>query len=129
MYEGTTLVRQPATATRSLTTVVHRIVADAGPDAARRFVEFFTATIRNPNTREAYARAVRGPFINRARQMADNGRPTLAEQDLDELDAIKEYANRFHHDSNPAWDVVVNNINEIELLGFVQRVIAFATRR
>ena len=62
MYEGTTLVRQPATATRSLTTVVPRIVADAGPDAARRFVEFFTATIRNANTREAYARAVRGFF-------------------------------------------------------------------
>ncbi len=59
MYEGTTLVRQQATATRSLTTVVPRIVADAGQDAARRFVEFFTATIRNPNTREAYARAVR----------------------------------------------------------------------
>lgn len=59
MYEGTTLVRQPTSATRSLATVVPRIVADAGPDAARRFVEFFTATIRNPNTREAYARAVR----------------------------------------------------------------------
>lgn len=59
MYEGTTLVRQLATARRSLTTVVPRIVADAGPDAARRFVEFFTATIRNPNTRETYARAVR----------------------------------------------------------------------
>ena len=59
MYQGTTLVRQPAITTRSLTTVVPRIVADAGPDAARRFVEFFTATIRNPNTRDAYARAVR----------------------------------------------------------------------
>src|SRR5271157_5339603 len=27
------------------------------PDAARRFIEFFTANIRNPNTRRAYARA------------------------------------------------------------------------
>jgi hypothetical protein len=26
------------------------------PDAARRFIEFFTANIRNPNTRRAYAR-------------------------------------------------------------------------
>lgn len=32
-------------------------VATAGPRAQRRFVEFFTVTIRNPNTREAYARA------------------------------------------------------------------------
>jgi site-specific recombinase XerD len=33
-------------------------IADAGDHAARRFVEFFTATIRNTNTRRAYARAV-----------------------------------------------------------------------
>ncbi len=59
MYEETALLGNPPSATKSLTTVVPRIVADAGPDAARRFVEFFTATIRNPNTREAYARAVR----------------------------------------------------------------------
>ncbi|TWT61662.1 site-specific tyrosine recombinase XerD [Rubinisphaera italica] len=34
------------------------VVIQAGDNAARRFVEFFTATIRNRNTREAYARAV-----------------------------------------------------------------------
>jgi hypothetical protein len=27
------------------------------PGAAKRFIEFFTANIRNPNTRRAYARA------------------------------------------------------------------------
>ena len=31
-----------------------RIVADAGEHAARRFLEFFAATIRNRNTRMAY---------------------------------------------------------------------------
>ena len=35
------------------------VIRDAGPDAVKRFVEFFTANIRNPNTRAAYARAVR----------------------------------------------------------------------
>lgn len=35
-----------------------RIIADAGTDAMRRFLEFFTANIRNANTRSAYARAV-----------------------------------------------------------------------
>jgi len=34
------------------------IVAQAGRKATRRFYEFFTATIRNKNTREAYFRAV-----------------------------------------------------------------------
>lgn len=34
------------------------LVAQAGPKAGKRFLEFFTAQIRNENTREAYARAV-----------------------------------------------------------------------
>lgn len=34
------------------------LIAHAGERAARRFVEYFTAEIRNPNTRAAYARAV-----------------------------------------------------------------------
>lgn len=34
------------------------LIARAGGKAARRFVEYFTANIRNPNTRAAYAQAV-----------------------------------------------------------------------
>ncbi len=34
------------------------VITDAGENASRRFVEFFTANIRNANTRLAYARAV-----------------------------------------------------------------------
>jgi site-specific recombinase XerD len=37
--------------------VVPAIVADAGDQAARRFLEFFAATIRNRNTRTAYLHA------------------------------------------------------------------------
>ncbi|MDR3634475.1 MAG: tyrosine-type recombinase/integrase [Isosphaeraceae bacterium] len=37
---------------------VPAIVADLGNGAARRFLEFFTANIRNKNTRSAYAHAV-----------------------------------------------------------------------
>ena len=43
----------------------HRLpapIAAAGERAAYRFLEFFTAQIRNPNTRRAYARAV-GDFL------------------------------------------------------------------
>ena len=38
--------------------IVPAIIADAGDRAGKRFIEFFTATIRNANTRKAYARAV-----------------------------------------------------------------------
>jgi len=36
---------------------VPALIGAAGPHASRRFLEFFTVNIRNPNTREAYARA------------------------------------------------------------------------
>jgi len=39
------------------------VIADAGEGASRRFVEFFTANIRNKNTRMAYMRAL-GPFLS-----------------------------------------------------------------
>jgi site-specific recombinase XerD len=38
--------------------IIPRLIAASGPDCVGRFVEFFAANIRNPNTREAYARAV-----------------------------------------------------------------------
>ena len=37
-------------------------ITAAGERASRRFIEFFTANIRNPNTRRAYGRAV-GDFF------------------------------------------------------------------
>jgi site-specific recombinase XerD len=38
------------------------MIAGAGERAALRFIDFFTAHIRNPNTRAAYGVAVRGFF-------------------------------------------------------------------
>jgi Phage integrase, N-terminal SAM-like domain len=37
--------------------LVPALIADAGDAAGWRYVEFFTANIRNPHTRRAYARA------------------------------------------------------------------------
>ena len=38
------------------------LIASAGERASLRFIDFFTAHIRNPNTRAAYGVAVRGFF-------------------------------------------------------------------
>ena len=46
-----------ALATRTDTHLVPALIADAGDRASWRYVEFFSANIRNPNTRRAYARA------------------------------------------------------------------------
>jgi integrase/recombinase XerD len=51
-----TTPRMSATVAASI--VVPAIVADAGHGAARRFLEFFAATIRSKNTRKAYLHAV-----------------------------------------------------------------------
>ena len=37
--------------------IVPALIADLGDDASWRYIEFFTANIRNPHTRRAYARA------------------------------------------------------------------------
>ena len=46
--------------------------------------------------------------------------------DIQELRDLTEYANRFHHDTNPAWETEM--INDAELKGFVERALNFAKR-
>jgi integrase/recombinase XerD len=57
---NTTLARSPNSKVLTATgnPILPAIIADAGEHAARRFIEFFTAAIRNVNTRRAYAKAV-----------------------------------------------------------------------
>ena len=58
LEKTTVAILEPATGSM----LVPAMVAAAGERAAFRFIEFFTANIRNPNTRAAYAVAVRGFF-------------------------------------------------------------------
>lgn len=54
------LIPPPADApitTTDAASVVPSLIADAGDQAAWRYIDFFTANIRNPHTRRAYARA------------------------------------------------------------------------
>ena len=51
------IIRPGALVASNDTHLVLALIADAGDQAAWRYVEFFTANIRNPNTRRAYARA------------------------------------------------------------------------
>ena len=69
------VVLEPATGTM----LVPAMVAAAGERAALRFIDFFTANIRNPNTRAAYAVAVRGFFT------------WLDDRDIRELGAIRTH--------------------------------------
>src|SRR3954470_18845912 len=52
-----TIQQAEITIDQRVSNVVPALIADLGDAAAWRYVEFFTANIRNPHTRRAYARA------------------------------------------------------------------------
>jgi hypothetical protein len=67
-----------------------------------------------------------GPFRGLCEQRVGTPREILSQSDIDELRNLVEYANRFHHDTNPVWET--ESINETELSGFVSRAIRFTRR-
>jgi wobble nucleotide-excising tRNase len=67
-----------------------------------------------------------GPFLNICEQRLGTPRQILDQTNIQELKDLLEYANRFHHDSNPAWETAV--VNDNQLLGFVRRTLAFTRR-
>jgi wobble nucleotide-excising tRNase len=67
-----------------------------------------------------------GPFRGLCEQRVGTPQEILNQSDINELRDMTEYANRFHHDTNPVWLNV--RINDGELLGFVRRTLAFTRR-
>ena len=70
--------------------------------------------------------ALLGPFRNLCRQRIGTPQQILDARDTQELADLLEYANRFHHDTNPAWETEA--INDAELLDFVRRTLTLAKR-
>ena len=66
-----------------------------------------------------------GPFIGLCQQRHGQPGEILSPAATMELRALLDYANAFHHDTNPAWETAL--INDRELLGFAIRTIAFAS--
>ena len=67
-----------------------------------------------------------GPFRGVCDQRVNTQQQILNAADIQELRDIVEYANRFHHDTNPAWETEA--VNAGELTGFVTRVLTFVKR-
>jgi len=65
-----------------------------------------------------------GPFRNLCSQRVGTPQQILDAQATGELGDLIEYANRFHHDTNAAWET--EQINDGELQGFVRRALSFA---
>lgn len=56
----------------------------------------------------------------------DTQRQILGQPNIDELRNLTEFANRYHHDTNPAY--LTQRINDAELLDFARRTLALAKR-
>lgn len=67
-----------------------------------------------------------GPFIGICEQRVNTPAQILEQADILELRALLDYANLFHHDSNPAW--ATQAINDQALVNFAQRTLAFTRR-
>jgi wobble nucleotide-excising tRNase len=68
-----------------------------------------------------------GRFIDVCRQRLGQANEVMIQAHIDELDRLRAYANRFHHDTNAAWQTTA--INDQELVGFAQRILNFTSRR
>lgn len=69
---------------------------------------------------------VLGDLRRRVREQPAGTPTILSAPAVAELDAICEYANRFHHNTNPAWET--ETVNETELRGWVTRVLSFVSK-
>ena len=67
-----------------------------------------------------------GQFVNICQQRRGGAQQILDRDDTEELGNLLEYANRFQHDTNRAWQTEA--INDAELVDFVRRTLAFAKR-
>jgi wobble nucleotide-excising tRNase len=68
-----------------------------------------------------------GPFIGVCRDRLGTPRQIMVLADVDEFRALLDYANKFHHNTNLAYET--ETINDSELTHFAQRVIQFTRRR
>lgn len=67
-----------------------------------------------------------GPFLGIAEQRVGGHTQVLNSSDISELRELLGYANRFHHDTNAAWQTEV--INDIELLEYSKRTLKFTSK-
>ena len=65
-----------------------------------------------------------GQFAQECKHKLGGADELINQKTIAELEDILEYANRFHHDTNPAWQS--ESINPTELLGFVNRTLSLA---
>lgn len=112
----------------------HAVVADyivnGGPaterEAAQALRPILEAFLRVAYPAYYRPETLLGPFIHLCQQRVGTADQILDQADITELEALKDYGNRFHHSTNSAWETAA--INDQELVSFCRRTLAFAQR-
>jgi wobble nucleotide-excising tRNase len=68
-----------------------------------------------------------GHFHNKCLQKVGTPAQIFSQTDAAELRDLLDYGNKFHHDTNPAWETAT--INDSELNHFCQRTLTFTRHR
>ena len=95
-------------------------------EAARAIRPHLEAFLRVACPEHFLPRTLLGSFLGICRQRFGQIGEVLDHAATQELGELTEYANRFHHDTNPAWET--EEINDAELQSFVQRALSFTKR-
>ena len=66
-----------------------------------------------------------GEFLAAAKQATNNGSPIMSDDDITELDNLREYVNQFHHNTSKNWQENLSSVNEQQLKGYAGRVVSF----
>jgi wobble nucleotide-excising tRNase len=84
------------------------------------------AFVRVAYPREFIPGSMLGQFVNQCAQRVGAQNQILTAADTTELRALLDFANRYHHDTNPTWQTEI--INDQELTHFAERTLAFIRR-
>jgi wobble nucleotide-excising tRNase len=67
-----------------------------------------------------------GAFINKCEQRLGGQNEIMSADNVTELRDLLDYVNKFHHDTNPAWETEI--INDQQLTHFCERTLRFTRR-
>jgi wobble nucleotide-excising tRNase len=109
-----------------------RSFLDQGPDVNSREVATALRPVIEAYLRVAFpahcppSRHVLGRFLTDCEHTVGTIDEILGISELQELQNLAEYAHRFHHDTNTAWETAA--INDGELRAFAERLLTFTSK-
>lgn len=110
--------------------LIREFIGGAGPNSrevAQSLRPVLEAFMRVSFPADCPPATLLGPFRGICEQRVGTARQILGQPDIDELRNLTEFANRHHHDTNPAY--LTQRINDAELLDFARRTLTFAKRQ